>query len=160
MTTAQKISLGLMGANMFMGSKKPAGQDPSKLGAEAQAASDKLLAQFNSGALTPIDAGNIDQWHSQTVASRKQYYANAGLSDSTMAQQDMAQIGVQAEGMKQQALQNYLTQGLNAAGIANGPMQAAINQQIAQDQAAQQAQAQFLQTLAMMSVGQSSSGHS
>ena len=83
----------------------------------------------------------------------KQYYAQAGLGDSSMAQQAMAQIDAQAVQMTQQALNNYLQQGSSAAGVAAGPMTSAVTGQIAQNTQAMQQQQAFMTALAKMTSG-------
>jgi hypothetical protein len=54
-------------------------------------------------------------------------------------------VDQQAFGMRQQMLDNMLTQGLNAIGIAAGPLQTIAQYQLGQDQALRQAYGNFAQ---------------
>jgi hypothetical protein len=156
MTTAEKIKLGLNGAGLVaggiaaFGKKNPPPPSVDPTGGKTSATANALLDQFNKGQLSPVDQTNVAMWHQNALAASDQYYAQAGLADSSMAQQAHAQIGQQAESMKQQALNNYLQEGLNAAGIAAGPLATNVQNTLNQDAQVQQAQAQFFQTLAML----------
>ena len=153
MSTAQKIALGLMGANTLLGGK-PQPLNPTLAGAAApsQAVSNSILAQYQSGQLNAADQYSIAKWAQDTKASKQAYYAKAGLADSSMAQQDIAQVDAQAGAMRDQALQNMLQGGLNAAGIANSALGNAVQLQMQQDQQAQQAQQEFFGMLAMAAI--------
>ena len=136
MSTAQKIALGLMGANTLLGKKQPLNPDLMAGATPAQTTSNSILDQYNKGQLNASDQYNIAKWAQDAKASKQQYYANAGLADSSMAKQDIAGIDAQASAMRDQALQNMLQGGLNAAGIANTATGQAVQLQIQQDQAA------------------------
>ena len=86
-------------------------------------------------------------------AQVKQYYARAGLSDSSMEVQALAQVDQQAESMRQQAINNTLRQGLNALGIANPTLTAGINAGVQQDQQFQQALSRFFASLGQQQTG-------
>ena len=148
MTTAQKIALGLTGANALLGKKQALNPDLMAGATPAQTTSASILDQFNKGQLNPSDQYNIAKWSQDAKASKQQYYAQAGLADSSMAKQDIASIDAQAGAMRDQALSNMLQSGLNAAGIANSATGQAVQLQMQQDQQAQQAQQQFFQMLA------------
>jgi len=124
--------------------------------AGSKATSDKLLAQFNSGQLSGADSFAIADWSQKQKASVDQYYAKAGLSNSSMHQQAMQQIDTQAEGMRQQALQNMLTGGLNAAGVSDPTLRAGISAGLQNDQYAMKTMQDFLSTLAKMNTQQQS----
>jgi hypothetical protein len=115
-----------------------------------QQAGQHLIDQYNSGQLNAGDSYNVAQWEQQQTQSTKEYYDKAGLGDSSMAQQAIAGIQAQASSMRQQTLQNYLTQGLSALGNAANTLSPIISQQIAADQRAQQAQSDFFKALASM----------
>lgn len=148
MSTAQKIALGIAGGSALF--QKKQGLNPNLMAGAtpAQTTSNKILDQYNSGQLNPADQYNIAKWAQDAKASKQEYYAKAGLSDSSMATQDIASIDAQAGAMRDQALQNMLQGGLNAAGVANTATGQAVNLQIQQDQQAQQAQQQFFEMLA------------
>lgn len=119
------------------------------ISAPAQAASATLLNNYASGKLNPADQTQIDTWERQQIAQTRDFYARSGQPDSTAMQNQIAQIQSQAQGMRSQALQGMLNSGLQAIGVASGPVQTAIQAQIAQDQQMQQAQSQLFMTLAM-----------
>jgi hypothetical protein len=148
MSTAQKIGLGLMGVNALTGKKQALNSDLMAGASGAQTTSASILDQYNKGQLNAADQYSIAKWAQDAKASKQEYYAKAGLSDSSMAQQDIASIDAQAGAMRDQALNNMLQSGLNAAGIANSATGQAVQLQMQQDQQAQQAQQQFFQMLA------------
>lgn len=118
-----------------------------ELGANAKATSDQLLAQYRSGQLSATQQASIDQVTQQTKAQLAQYFASIGQSDSTAAKQAMAQVDQQAMQMKQQMLDTALQQGLNAIGVASGPLQNVAQTQIGQDRALTQAFGNFASQL-------------
>jgi len=148
MSNAQKIALGLTGANALLGKKQALNPDLMAGATPAQTTSNSILDQFNKGQLNASDQYNIAKWSQDAKASKQQYYAQAGLADSSMAKQDIASVDAQAAAMRDQALNNMLQSGLNAAGIANSATGQAVQLQMQQDQQAQQAQQQFYQMLA------------
>ena len=127
------------------------------IAAPASAVSNQLLTNYQSGTLSTADQQSIAQYGQQQQAQIKQYYANAGLSNSSMEASALAQVGVQQNQMMQQALNNELSGGLSAAGVAQGPQLAGVTAATTADQQSQQAMTNFMQTLAKM---YSSSGSS
>lgn len=149
--TPQGALAGLAGINMLT-QKAPQLNPNLMAGATpAQNASNQILQQYQSGQLNPADQYNIAQWEQEQTQAVQQYYQSAGLGNSSMAQEAVAQVSSQAQAMRQQAQQNLLQSGLSAAGVANSATGQAVSLQIQQDQQAQQAQQQFLQALALMS---------
>ena len=137
--------------------------------AGSKAASDQLLAQFKSGQLTGADSFAIADWTQKQKAATDQYFAKAGLSNSSMHQQALLQsllqsmhqqalqqIDTQAEGMRQQAVQSLLTNGLSAAGVSDPTLRAGITAGLQNDQASMKAMQDFLGTLAKMNTPQAS----
>ena len=108
-----------------------------------------MLANFNKGQLQPQDQYNIAKWQQDRLQASNDYYAKAGLADSSMAQEAAAGITAQGEAMKGQALTNMLNNGLAAAGVANTYTQQQVQLQVQQDQQLQQSQSNFMQILAM-----------
>jgi hypothetical protein len=152
MTLGQQAALGLMGANAINGLTNhphPANTDPNGVGAAAGATSAALLANYNKGQLRPQDQYNIARWQQDRLQASSDYYARAGLADSSMAQEAAAGITAQGEAMKGQALTNMLNDGLTSAGVANTYSSQQVQLQVAQDQQLQQSQSNFMQTLAM-----------
>lgn len=131
--------------------KKPTDYTPqlNALVAPAQGAANTLLSNYSAGKLNPADQVQIDSWEQQQIAQTKDFYARSGQGDSTAMQQQVGQIQAQAQGMRSQALTGMLNSGLQAIGVAAGPVTTAIQAQIAQDQQMQAAQSQLFMTLAM-----------
>jgi hypothetical protein len=130
------------------------GQEIQKLGIPLTQQSNQLLQQYAAGKLNPGDQMAIDQFIRQTTAQAKQYYANAGLGDSSMAQEAIQQIQMQGEQMRQSALQGYLQNATNLATAGNAQQTTGINAQISADQNLQDSQANILQALAAMAASQ------
>lgn len=146
MTTGQMIALGLGGANLLgsMG-KKPAEADPRLMGPAStlQAQSQQLIDQAMKGQLNPGDQARLAQSRQADIARTQDYYAKAGLSDSSMAQQAITDINARYDAAAYQITQGYYQQGIQAAGIADQGVARAVQMQMQQDAQAQQAQSQF-----------------
>jgi hypothetical protein len=110
------------------------------------------MSQYQSGTIGAAQEKQITDYTNQQKAAIKQRYAKMGRDPNydSAAQQEMANVDVQAASMRDTALQNVLSSGLKAAGVTGGPAQQAIMAGYQQDQAAQKAQAEFLAALANM----------
>ena len=142
------LGLGLIGGSMLLAGKQaemPSQAQLQGLSGEAQATANQLLAQYRSGQLGASQQAGLDQLTQQTKNQVTQYFASIGQADSTAHQQALAQVDQQAFGMRQQMLDNMLTQGLNAIGVASGPLQTIAQYQLGQDQALRQAYGNFAQ---------------
>lgn len=73
-----------------------------------------LIEQYKTGQINPSDQFNIDRWKQAQIAAAKNYYAKAGIPDSSSAQSAIKNIEAQAVAMQDAARQGLLTQGLNA----------------------------------------------
>ena len=124
--------------------------------APAQALENQLMQQYQAGTLNPAQQAQVAQWAVQQKAQTQAYYAKAGLSNSSMEQDAMAQIDQQAQMMRQQILDSMLTSGVQAAGVANPLLIAGVNAGIQQDQAAMTNMQNFLNQLAKMNTPQPS----
>lgn len=152
MTTAQKIMLGMAGTNAAAGllnRPKNINTDPYGTGSATAQQAQNMLTNYQNGQLMPSDAQHIALWEQQQNASVKDYYAKAGLADSSMAQQAIQQVGVQAELMRQQALTNMMNTSLSMAGVSSSYVNNQVQLQIQQDQQLQQAQQNIMQTMMM-----------
>ena len=157
--TAQ-LGLGTLGLINQVKQGSNAQKQMNAIAGPASQASQQLLAQFKAGQINPSDAYAIQQWQQTQQAQSDQYFAQAGLSNSSMHQQASSQIAAQAEAMRQQAVQNLLTQGLSAAGVANPTLVAGVNAGLQQDNAAMTTMSNFIATLAKMNTGGGSGGGS
>jgi hypothetical protein len=160
MSTAQKIALGMSAVNtvgQLVGvGQKTVNTDPYGTGAAAGATSTSLLQKFNSGQIMPSDQAGIAQYQDQATAAIRDYYQKAGLGDSSMAQQAIAQVGVQANQMRQAALNNMYSQAMSAADVSGQYATAAVQQAVSQNQLLMTAQSSF--TNLMMQYAMDSGG--
>jgi hypothetical protein len=127
-----------------------ASQSLNNVAAPTLNTSNQLLQQFQSGQLNASDSYAINTFEQQQTAKINQYYASAGLSNSSMEADAIGQVQAQGEAMRSQALQTMLSNGLQAAGVAQGPQLAAVQASVAADNAMSAASANFMQALAKM----------
>ena len=115
-------------------------------------AAKQLMTQFQSGTIGAAQEKQITDYTNNQRAQIKQRYARMGRDPNldSAAQQEMANVDVQAAAMRDAALQNVLSSGLKAAGVSAGPAQQAIMAGYNQDQSAQKTQQDFLKALADM----------
>lgn len=125
-------------------------------GQPAQNAASSLLAQYQSGQIPASTAFDIKTWQDQQKASIRQRYA--GMGDSTAQQNALAQIDAEAAAMTDQARQGLLTQGLNALGVAQGPLTNAAMATAQQDQAFASSQGSALNSLMLLQAMQAKNG--
>lgn len=142
----------MMGVNMLNAGKQggqaqQATQQQQQLSGEAQATAQQLLGQYRSGQLSAGQQSSLDQVTQNTRNQLNQYFASIGQSDSTAAKQALAQVDQQALAMKQQMLDSALQQGLQAIGIASGPLNSVVNYQLGQDKALRDAFGAFAGSL-------------
>lgn len=112
----------------------------------------KLIGQYNQGQVGAQADKQVNDFIAQQKAQIKQRYARMGRDPEydSAAQQEMANVDIQAASMRDSALQNVLSSGLKAAGVTAGPAQQAILAGYNADQNAQKQQQDFLKTLAEM----------
>lgn len=110
----------------------------------------QLLSNYQSGQLSGADQQAIVQYQQQQTAAVNDYYAKAGLSNSSMHTQALQQVQQQAETMRQQALNNMLTQGLSATGTTNQALTAAAQAGLASSKDTSQAMGDFMTALSKM----------
>ena len=145
------LPIASLGMNAMAQKKaRTAEQQLQSLAKPASDTSNNLLNQFGKGQISAADSYAINQQQQQDIAAAKQYYANAGLSNSSMELESIQNIQNNAENQRQEALNNMLTEGLTAAGTSYGPQMAAVQAGVQSDQQLQQATASFMQMLARM----------
>ena len=157
-TPGNALKYGVPVASLAMNGKaqhkaQSAADQLNKIAQPASSTSNNLLSKFNSGQISAADSYAINQQMQQSIAQAKQYYASAGLSNSSMEHEAIQTIQNNAENQRQQALQNMLTQGLSAAGTAQGPQIAAVNASVQSDAQLQKATSDFMAALARMNAG-------
>jgi hypothetical protein len=143
-------SVAMLGANALAAKKsQQAGQQTTQqqqqISAQAQQQAQQLLAQYQSGTLSASQQASLDQLTQQTKNQVRQYFASIGQSDSTAAVQSLAQVDQQALAMKQQMLDNALAQGMQALGVASGPLNSVAQYQLGQDKNLRDAFGNFAQ---------------
>lgn len=136
------LALGVGAANAQQ-RPMPSQEQMQGLSAEAQQTAQQLLQQYRSGTLSAGQAASLDQLTRQTKNQITQYFASIGQADSTSHQQALAQVDAQALQMKQQMLDSMLQQGLQAIGVAAGPLNNVAQYQMGQDAALRQAYGNF-----------------
>lgn len=127
--------LGLTAYNTL--ANKPSGTAADELRNAAKpisAQAESLLAQYGRGEINPGDEFNINKWEHDQIARAQSFYASSGQGDSSAALAAVGAIQQQAQAMRNQALQGLLQAGLQASGMALGPLTAAIQAQAAEDE--------------------------
>ena len=124
------------------------------IGGPAKGVSNQLLQNFQSGQLTGADSFAIADWTQKQKAQTDQYFQKAGLSNSSMHQQALSQIDKQADGMRQQALDSMLRQGLGAAGMSDPTLRAGVTAGVQSDAVAMKEMREFLKMMAQMNTPQ------
>lgn len=147
----QAANVGLGATSLLKQLGAPSAQKQfNAVGGPTKDVSNQLLKQFSSGQVTGADAFAIQQYAQQQKSAIDQYYAQAGLSNSSMHTQAIAEIDARAEAMRQQAVQNLLTGGLKAAGVSDPTLTAGIKAGVDQDAAAMKQMQDFIAQLAKM----------
>lgn len=138
--------LALSGAGLFQGQSaaKAAGKQIASVGQPQRDAASALLTQYNSGKLNAGDAASVQQFTTDALAKSRQYFAQAGLSNSSQAAAAEAQIQAQAAAMQSQMLQGYLTSAMNELNITDANQVAGITAELQGDQQATASAANFL----------------
>src|SRR5712692_146528 len=128
------LALGGLGlASNYLTGKRAAAKIAG-LGETQRAEGQKLIDQYNSGTLTVADAHNIAAYEASATAMAKQYFAKAGMSDSSSANSALSTIQGNVAAMKDQALQNYLKLGTSMLNVSDEAQLQAIEQGIKNDQ--------------------------
>lgn len=109
-----------------------------------------LLAQYGRGELNPGEEFRINQWEQEQIAAARDLYGRAGMADSTSMMDRVSKIEQQAQAMRDASLQGLLKMGLQASGMALGPLIQAIELESQSDTEFAHAQAQALQALILM----------
>ena len=106
--------------------------------ATASAAGTELINAANAGTVTPAQQATINAWTQNAIATVKQYYAQQGLSGSSMEASAINNVMMQAQSQTQNIIQANYTQGMALLGASNTGNVAVANANIAQDTATQQ----------------------
>jgi hypothetical protein len=138
------LALGVGGAVYNRYAASQYAKQLKNVGADQRAVGESLIQQYQSGKLNPADQYAIDQWEQGAVSQMKDYYARAGMADSSVAQNAAAEIHNKAVAMKQQALNNLLTMGTNILNTTDQYQQMAIQAEMQGDQAMAQNALLFL----------------
>jgi hypothetical protein len=107
----------------------PVAQNASQL----QSVGKDLINKSQQGTITPAQQAKIENWRSQAIAQTKDFYARAGLGDSSMQQSAIDNINQQATAATEQIIQQNLTQGISALGQSDASNQTLANVKFQQD---------------------------
>ena len=120
--------------------------------AQVQPVASSLINQYETGQINPAQEKQITDLTNNTKARIKQRYAQMGRDPNTdsAAQSELAKADADAVAMRDAAQQGILTQGLQAAGLAQGPATSAVMAGYQSDLQQQQAMQNFMNTLALM----------
>lgn len=138
--------LALIGLGTLQGQSaaKSAGKQIASVGQPQRDAAAGLLNQYNSGTLNAGDAHAVSQFKADALAKSRQYFAQAGLSNSSQAAAAEAAIQAQGAAMESQMLQGYLTSAMNELNITDKNQIAGITAELQGDQQATASAASFL----------------
>lgn len=138
--------IGLQAANM-LGQKGQSGKYASQfegIGNTQKQVANQMISDAQAGKINPADQYAIDQWKQDAITQAKQFYAKAGISDSTQLNGAISDINARAEAMKQQSLQTMLKTGMDALNITDKYMAQAVQAEMAGDQASAEQASNFL----------------
>ena len=152
------LGLGVYGQYKAAEERKSVQEQLNRQAQLTRPAAESLMSQYQSGTIGAAQEKQISDYTNQQKAQIKQRYAKMGRDPNydSAAQQEMANVDVQAASMRDTALQNVLKSGLAAAGVTAGPYQQAVMAGYQADTASQNAQANFLYQLAQMQAKQGS----
>jgi hypothetical protein len=128
------IGLGMTALNM-MNTPKTSTQLKSVAAnaATTQAVGQDLINKAEAGTVTSAQESQIQLWANQQKGALKDYYARAGMGDSSMEASAMANIDQQAASMREQIIQQNLSQGLSALGMSDTSNTNLANAKLQQD---------------------------
>lgn len=95
------------------------------------------LTQYQSNTLKPADSIALGASTAANKAGLKQFYANAGLGDSSMLENQLGNVNNQEVGTRQKLVDSYLQSALQAYGTAFQPLSQAISYQFQGNQQTQ-----------------------
>lgn len=155
MSQAKKygVPLALLGVSTALSGKKseiPNKAQYQELSAEAQALAKQLIEQYRSGTLSPAQQAQLDQLTAGVKNQINQQFAANGQAGSTAHRQALAKADNDALAVKANMLQSSLQQGLQAIGVAQGPLNTMANYQMQNDKRLQDAYANFARSAAYL----------
>ena len=148
------VPLAALGISQYRANKQAQAIKDQLAAASAQTkgVATSLLDKYQTGTIDANQQKQIDDLTNNTKARIKQRYAQMGRDPNTdsAAQSELAKADADAVAMQDAAKQGILTQGLNAAGLAQGPATSAVMAGYQSDLQQQQAMQNFMNTLALM----------
>lgn len=143
---------GLVGSQLMKPDTGKAASDIKASGARSSAAADQLLNAGLSGKGSASAQFEIDRWLNGQKSQIQQRYANMGrdASNDSSAQRELADAEAQSIAMRDKSAQALIAQGLQAAGLAQGPELQAALVGAQEDKEFTNAIAQMFQTLAFL----------
>lgn len=138
--------LGLLGTD-YDSVKNVAKQTSAAGGVTGMYAGIQMLEDFMQGKLSPAMEAKLSEFQSNRTAGLKRLYSQAGLSDSTTALEDEADIGEQMLAMRAGMLQINFQAALQAMGLGGSLLGSAAQTSIAQWAAQAQSGGGFMEAL-------------
>jgi len=104
----------IKGPQMSTGEKTVAAQNQ-----QTNALTNQLISRFQSGALDPNDERAIEEWRRGSRAQVEQFFANAGIPNSTQKLDMLRDIDSKAVAMRDQVRQNYASAAMSGANVSS-----------------------------------------
>jgi hypothetical protein len=104
--------------------------------AQTNALTQQLTQRYMGGQLDPSDERAIEEWRRGSRAQVEQFFANAGIPDSTQKIEMLRDIDVKAVSMRDQVRQNYASAAMSGANVSSNAAAALAQLQQLGDQEA------------------------
>ena len=153
---AAKAGGGIMGlVNMFRTSPtEKALEKGQKLAMQnasaASGAGNQQLQQYTQGQLSPAQQAAVDQFKKESLAKYRQYFANAGIPESTAMMDAEAKVNQDASQYAQQLLQQNYANSMQALGLANNTLAQQAYANLAQEKEIADSQAAAMQAIGQL----------
>lgn len=138
------LALGAAGMLSQRAAAKRYPKELANIGAPQREVANQMIADAQAGRINPADAYAIDQWEKSAVAQSRDYFAKAGISDSTMSTGAENDIHARAAAMREQARTTLLQQGIDTLNVVDKYTVAAVQAEMAGDQATAKQATDFL----------------
>jgi hypothetical protein len=104
----------IKGPQLSTGEKTVAAQNQ-----QTNALTNQLISRYQSGTLDPNDERAIDEWRRGSRAQVEQFFANAGIPNSTQKLDMLRDIDAKAIAMRDQVRQNYAGAAMSGANVSS-----------------------------------------
>ena len=104
----------IKGPQLSTGEKTVAAQNQ-----QTNALTNQLISRYQTGALDPNDERAIDEWRRGSRAQVEQFFANAGIPNSSQKLDMLRDIDGKAVAMRDQIRQNYASAAMSGANVSS-----------------------------------------